>query len=87
MEESCDTACKWSRGQAEIYGLFCEFVAPQEENFAYYYQSGNVFRTLEIHVLLSFLLSIFCKKPVINVTLLTLKIAISSIIKRKLFEI
>ena len=34
---------------------------------------------LETHVLLSFLWSVFCKWPVINVTLLTLKIVVLKI--------
>ena len=59
----------WSSGQTEIYVLFCEFVAPQEDKFGYYFQSGACLGAIETHVLLSFLWSIFCKWPVINVTL------------------
>ena len=48
---------------------------PQEENLGYYFQSGTCLRVLEIQVLLCFLLSVVCKWPVINITLLALKIA------------
>ena len=34
---------------------------------------------IQTHVLVSFLWSFFCKRPVINVTLLTLKIAVHKI--------
>ena len=69
----------WSRGQTDIYGLFCELVAPpppQEEKLGYYFELGTCLGALETHVLLSFLWSAFCKWPVINVTLLTLKIVV-----------
>ena len=52
---------------------------PQEENLGYYFQSGAGLWVFETHVLLCFLLSFFCKWPVINVTLLTLKIAVHKI--------
>ena len=78
-----DLLCFWSRGQTDIYGLFCEFVAPppppQEEKLGYYFQLGTCLEALETHVLLSFLWSAFCKWPVINVTLLTLKTVILKI--------
>ena len=48
---------------------------PQEEKVGYYFQSGTCLGALETHVLLSFLWSVFCKWPVINVTPQTLKIA------------
>ena len=44
----------------------------------YYLQSKTCLGVLEIYVLLSFLWSVFCKWPVINVTL-PLKIAIHKI--------
>ena len=31
----------WSRDRTEIYGLFCELVAPQEWKLGYYNQSGK----------------------------------------------
>ena len=40
----------------------------------YYFQSETCPRALEIYVFLSFLWSVVCKRPVINVTLITLKI-------------
>ena len=65
----------WSRGQTDIYELFCEFVAPpRKEKLGYYFQLGTCLGALETHALLIFLWSAFCKWPVINVTLLTLKI-------------
>ena len=48
---------------------------PQEENLGYYFQSETCVGVLEIQVLLSFLRSVVCKWPVIDVTLLALKIA------------
>ena len=48
---------------------------PQEKNHDYYFQSGTSLGVLNIQVLLSFLWSVVCKWPVINVTLLALKIA------------
>ena len=52
---------------------------PQEEKLGCYLQSGTCLKALETHVLLCFLWSFFCKWPVINVTLLTLKIAVHKI--------
>ena len=69
----------WSRGQTDIYGLFCEFVAPPGRKLGYYFQLGICLGALETHVLLSFLWSAFCKWPVINVSLLTLKIVVLKI--------
>ena len=46
-------------------------VAPEEEKLGYYFQLGTCLGALETHVLLSFLWSVFCKGPVIYVTLLT----------------
>ena len=48
---------------------------PQEETHGYYFQSGTCRGALETHDLLNFLWSVVCKWPVINLTLLTLKIA------------
>ena len=48
---------------------------PQKETLGYYLQSRTFLVTLETHDLISFLWSVICKWPVINVTLLTLKIA------------
>ena len=48
---------------------------PQEETLGYYFQSGTCLQALETHDLIRFLRSVVCKWPVINVTLLTLKIA------------
>ena len=48
----------------------------QEEKLGDYFQSGTCLEALLIHVLLSFLWPVFCKWPVINVTLLTLEIAV-----------
>ena len=47
---------------------------PQEEKLGYYFQSETCPGALETHVFLSFLWSVVCKMPVINVTLITLKI-------------
>ena len=51
----------------------------QDENLGYYFQSGTCLRALETHVLLSYSVVIFCKWPVINVILLTLKIVVYKI--------
>ena len=48
---------------------------PQEETLGYYLQSETCLLALETHDLLSFLQSVVCKWSVINITLLTLKIA------------
>ena len=63
-------------GQTEIYGLFCEFVAPPRKKKLVIIISLGA---LETHVLLSFLWSVFCKRPVINVTSQILKIAVHKI--------
>ena len=47
---------------------------PQEEKLGYYFQSETCPGALETHVLLSFLWSVVSKRPVIIVTLITLKI-------------
>ena len=60
-------------------GYFASLLHPQEEKVDYYFQSGTCLGALETHVLLSFLWSIFCKWPVINVTPQTLKIAVHKI--------
>ena len=52
---------------------------PHEEKFGFYFQSGTCLGVFETHILLFFLWSFFCKWPVINVTLLTLKIALHKI--------
>ena len=52
---------------------------PQEEKLGYYFQSGTCLGAVETHVSPCFLRSLFCKLPVINVTLLTLKIAVHQI--------
>ena len=49
-------------------GYFASLLHPQKEKVGYYFQSGACLGALETHVLLSFLWSIFCKWPVINVT-------------------
>ena len=67
----------------------------QEETLGYYFQSGTWLVALETHGLLRFLWSVVCKWPVINVTLLTLKIATQNtrlmvyfpIVLMKLFEL
>ena len=46
---------------------------PQEEKLGYYFQSETHPGALETHVFLSVLWSVVCKRPVINVTLITLK--------------
>ena len=51
---------------------------PQEEKLSYYFLSGTCRGTIETHVLVSFLLLVFCKQTVINVTLI-LKIAVNKI--------
>ena len=68
---------------------------PREETHDYYFQSETYRETLETHDLLSFLWSVVCKWHVINVTLLTLKIATQNrrlmgyfpIVLMKLFEL
>ena len=45
----------------------------QEENLGYYFQSETCPGALETHIFRSFLWSVVCKRPVINVTLITLK--------------
>ena len=52
---------------------------PQEEKLGYYFQPETGLRVFKPHVLLSFLWSFFCKWPVLNATLLTLKIAVNKI--------
>ena len=51
---------------------------PQEEKLGYYFQSWTCLGTIGTHVLVSFLLLVFCKRTVINVTLI-LKIAVNKI--------
>ena len=46
---------------------------PQEEKLGYYFQTKTCPLALETHVSLSFLWSVVCKRPVINVILITLK--------------
>ena len=60
-------------------GYFASLLHPQEEKVGYYFQSGTCLEALETHVLLSFLRSIFCKWPVINVAPQILKIAVHKI--------
>ena len=61
----------WSRVHTEICGVFCEFVThPRKEDLVDIMSQGHV---LETHVVLSYLWSVSCKWPVINVTLETLK--------------
>ena len=45
---------------------------PQEEKLGYYFQLETWPGALESHVFLSFIWSVVCKRPVINVTLITL---------------
>ena len=52
---------------------------PQKEILGYYFQSGTCLGVFKTHVSLCFRWSFFCKWPVINVTLLTLKIAVHKI--------
>ena len=47
---------------------------PQEKNLGYYFQSETCPGALETHVFSKFSWSVVCKRPVINVTLITLKI-------------
>ena len=65
-----------SRGQISNFE-FC--LRPRGRKNGYYFQSGTCLGASETHVLLSFLWSIFCKWPVINVTLLILEIAVHKI--------
>ena len=68
---------KYGLGAKLIYiGYFASLLHPQEEKLGYYFQLGTGLGALETHVLLSFLWSAFCKRPVINITLLTLKIVV-----------
>ena len=68
---------------------------PQEEKLGYYFQSETCPGALEIYVFLSFLRSVVCKRPVINGTLITLKIPTKKtrpigyfpIVLMKLFEL
>ena len=70
-------------------------VPQQEEKLGYYIQSETCPGALKTHVFLSFLWSVVCKRPVINVTLITLKIPTKKtrpigyfpIILMKLFEL
>ena len=55
-------------GQISNFEFCC---TPQEEKLGYYFQSGTCLGALETHDLFSFLWSMLCKWPVINVTLLT----------------
>ena len=43
---------------------------PQEEKLGYYFQSGTCLGANKTHVLVSFLWFVFCKRTVINVTLI-----------------
>ena len=52
---------------------------PQEEKLGYYFQSVTCLGVFKTLVLLCFLWLFFYKWPVINVTLLTLKIAVHKI--------
>ena len=67
---------------------------PQEEKLGYYFQSEACPGTLETHVFLSFLWSVVCNGPVIDVTLITLKyqqktrhVGYFPIVLMKLFEL
>ena len=73
--------CKLNSVGAKLryMGYFASLLHPQDEKVCYYFQSGKCLGALETHVLLSFLWSIFCKWPVINVTPQTLKIAVHKI--------
>ena len=51
----------------------------QEEKLVYYFQSGTCLVALKPMLLLRFLWSFFCKWPVINVTLLTMILAVHKI--------
>ena len=63
----------------DIWAILQVCCTPQEEKVGYYFQSGTCLGASETHVLLSFLWSIFCKWPVINVTPQTWKIAVHKI--------
>ena len=52
---------------------------PQDEKLGFYFKSGTYLGIFETHVLLCFLWYFFCKWPVINFTLITLKIAVHKI--------
>ena len=54
-------------------GYFASLLHPRKEIFDCYLESGTCVGDLETHVLLSYLWSFFCKRLVINVTLVTLK--------------
>ena len=68
---------------------------PQKETLGYYFQSGTCLVALETHDLQRCLQSVVCKWHVINVTLLTLKVATQNtrlmgyfpILLMKLFEL
>ena len=62
----------WSRGQISN-------LSSVEEKLGSYFQSGTCLGALETHALLSFLWSVSRKWLVINITLLTLKIAVHKI--------
>ena len=67
----------------------------RKKHLATFFQSGTCLVALETHDLLRFLRSVVCKWPVMNVTLLTLKIATQNtrlmgyfpIVLMKLFEL
>ena len=64
-------------GQPEIYmGYFASMFHPEEEHLGCYFPPGTCIVALETHALLRYLWSIFCKWTVINVTILTFKIAV-----------
>ena len=73
----CDVSKAFSVGAKLIYiwAILRVCCTPQEENIGYYFQSETCLGASETHVLLSFLWSGFCKRPVITVTPQTLKIA------------
>ena len=64
-------------GLTEICGLLREFAAPLRKKN--YFQFETCLWALEIHNLITFLWSFFYKSPVINVTLLTLKITVHTL--------
>ena len=72
-----DDVAHFGLGAILIYmGYFSSLLHPQEEKLGYFFQLGTCLGALETHVLLSVLWSAFFKWPVINVTLLTLKIVV-----------
>ena len=67
--------CLWTRGQTEIYGLLFEFVAPPGRKSWLLFSVRDMPWGLRNPSFTKLFWSVVCKWPVINVTLLALKIA------------